>query len=99
MVKLTEQIIRDISLDKSIWLDDDLNSDIYDGSLKVYVWFNRLPIGFEIVRQVSEMPYISIENVPDYCAEREIKTVEDLNKAYEDIFNLPIRFLDLFYDF
>lgn len=45
------------------------------------------------------MPYISIENVPDYCAEREIKTVEDLNKAYEDIFNLPERFLNLFYNF
>ena len=99
MVKLTEQIIRDISLDKGIWLDDDLNGDIHDGSLKVHVWFNWLPIGFEIVRQVSEMPYMSIENVPDYCAEREIKTVEDLNKAYEDIFNLPTRFLDLFYNF
>lgn len=99
MVKLTEQIIRDISLDKGIWLDDDLSGDIHDGSLKVHVWFNKLPIGFEIVRQVSEMPYISIENVPDYCAELEIKTVEDLNKAYEDIFNFPERFLNLFYNF
>ena len=99
MTKLTEQLIRDISLSKGIWLDDDLSGDIHDGSLKVHVWFNNTGNGFEIVRQVAEMPYISIENIPDYCAEREIKTVEDLNKAYEDIFNLPERFLNLFYNF
>ena len=76
MEKLTEQIIRDISLEKGVWLDDDLSGDIHDGSLKVHVWFNKLPIGFEIVRQVSEMPHISIEDVPDYCAERGIKTAQ-----------------------
>lgn len=50
MTKLTEQLIRDISLSKGIWLDDDLNGDIHDGSLKVHVWFNNTGNGFEIVR-------------------------------------------------
>ena len=30
MTKLTEQLIRDISLSKGIWLDDDLSGDIHD---------------------------------------------------------------------
>lgn len=45
------------------------------------------------------MPYISMENIPDYTAVREIKTVEDLDKAFENIFNLPARLLDLFCEF
>lgn len=99
MEKLTEQIIRDISLEKGVWLDDDLSGDIHDGSLKVHVWFNKLPIGFEIVRQVLRMPYISMDDISDYTAVRRIETVEDLNKAFENIFNLPQRLLDLFSEF
>jgi len=99
MVKLTEQIIRDVSLDKGIWLDDDLNGEYSDGSLQCHIWFNKTDDGFEIVRQIVEMPCISMENIPDCTAVREIKTVEDLNKAYENISNLPTRLLGLFCEF
>lgn len=100
MTKLTEQIIRDISLDKGIWLDDDLNGEYNDGSLRCYIWFRLLRDGsFEIVRQVLRMPYISMDDISDYTAVRKINTVEDLNKAFENIFNLPQRLLDLFSEF
>lgn len=99
MVKLTEQIIRDTLMDNSIWLDDDMVGWYSCDGFKCYISFNKRDDRFEIVRQISEMPYMSIENVITYSAEREIKTVEDLNKALEDIFNFPQRFLDLFYEF
>lgn len=99
MTKLTEQIIRDTLMDNSIWLDDDMVGWYDCDGFKCYISFNKREDGFEIVRQISEMPYMSIENVITYSAEREIKTVEDLNKALEDIFNFPQKFLDLFYEF
>ena len=99
MENLTEQIIRDILMDNSIWLDDDMVGWYSCDGFKCYISFNKRDDGFEIVRQISEMPYMSIENVITCSAEREIKTVEDLNKALEDIFNFPQKFLDLFYEF
>ena len=45
------------------------------------------------------MPYISMDDISDYTAVRRIETVEDLNKAFENIFNLPQRLLDLFSEF
>lgn len=86
-------------MNNGIWLDDDMVGWYSCDGFKCYISFNKIDDGFEIVRQISEMPYMSIENVITYSAEREIKTVEDLNKALEDIFNFPHRFLDLFYEF
>ena len=97
--KLTEQILRDALMDNSIWLDDDMLGEYNCDGFKCYISFNKREDSFEIVRQISEMPYMSIENVITYSAEREIKTVEDLNKALNDIFNFPQKFLDLFYEF
>lgn len=99
MEKLTEQIIRDTLMDNSIWLDDDMLGEYSCAGFKCYISFNKRDNGFEIVRQISEMPYMPIENVITCSAEREIKTVEDLNKALEDIFNFPQKFLDLLYEF
>lgn len=99
MVKLTEQIIRDILMDNSIWLDDDMVGWYDCDGFKCYISFNKREDGFEIVRQISELPYVEVTDMRPCPAEREIKTVEDLNKAFENIFNLPTRLLDLFYEF
>lgn len=99
MTKLTEQIIRDILMDNGIWLDDDMSGEYSCDGFKCYISFNQREDHFEIVRQISEMPHVSVSDIIPYPAEREVKTVEDLNKALEDIFNFPQRFLDLFYEF
>ena len=88
----------DIAIDASNELLE--TGEYNDGSLRCYIWFRLLRDGsFEIVRQVLRMPYISMDDISDYTAVRRIETVEDLNKAFENIFNLPQRLLDLFSEF
>lgn len=99
MTKLTEEIIRDVLMNNGIWLDDDMLGEYSCDGFRCYISFNKRDDGFEIVRQISKMPYVEITDMSLWPVEREIKTVEDLNKALEDIFNFPQRFLDLFYEF
>lgn len=99
MEKLTEQIIRNTLMNNSIWLDDDMVGWYsYDG-FKCYISFNKRKDHFEIVRQISELPYVEVTDMRPCPAERKIETVDDLNKALNDIFNFQQRFLDLFYEF
>ena len=99
MVKLTEQIIRDILMDNGIWLDDDMLGEYSCDGFRCYISFNKREDDFEIVRQIRNMPYVSVTDMSLWPVEREIKTVDDLNKALNDIFNFPQKFLDLFYEF
>lgn len=99
MTKLTEEIIRDVLMNNGIWLDDDMLGEYSCDGFRCYISFNKRDDSFEIVRQISKLRYVEITDMGPYPAEREIKTVEDLNKALEDIFNFPQKFLDLFYEF
>lgn len=99
MAKLTEEIIRDVLMNNGIWLDDDMNGEYSCDGFRCYIWFNKAEDGFEIIRQIRDMPHVSVVDFVHYPAEREIKTVDDLNKALNDIFNFQQRFLDLFYEF
>lgn len=99
MTKLTEEIIRDVLMNNGIWLDDDMSGEYSCDGFRCYISFNEMENGFEIVRQIRNMPYVSVTDMSLWPVEREIKTVEDLNKALEDIFNFPQKFLDLFYEF
>lgn len=99
MVKLTEEIIRDVLMNNGIWLDDDMLGEYSCDGFRCYISFNKREDGFEIVRQIRNMPYVSVTDMSLWPVEREIKTIDDLNKALNDIFNFPQRFLDLFYEF
>lgn len=99
MTKLTEEIIRDVLMNNGIWLDDDMLGEYSCDGFRCYISFNKREDGFEIVRQIRNMPYVSVTDMSLWPVEREIKTIDDLNKALNDIFNFPQRFLDLFYEF
>lgn len=99
MTKLTEEIIRDVLMNNGIWLDDDMLGEYSCDGFRCYISFNKREDGFEIVRQIRNMPYVEVTDMRPCPAEREIRTVDDLNKALNDIFNFQQRFLDLFYEF
>lgn len=99
MTKLTEEIIRDVLMNNGIWLDDDMLGEYSCDGFRCYISFNKREDSFEIVRQIRNMPYVSVTDMSLWPVEREIKTIDDLNKALNDIFNFPQKFLDLFYEF
>lgn len=99
MTKLTEEIIRDVLMNNGIWLDDDMLGEYGCDGFRCYISFNKREDSFEIVRQIRNMPYVSVTDMSLWPVEREIKTIDDLNKALNDIFNFPQKFLDLFHEF